>query len=103
MTKLKPTRSMSRRHGSLSLTNNYTRDPWAGPILKALLNNKDSTYWQNFMKGFTETTHVVRHWHIRPIPKVTIGRPYGQMPSPTLKNVIAASDKLPCQNFWPKI
>ena len=102
MIKLRPTRSRSRRHSSLSLTNNCISDPWAGPILNASLNNRDSTYWQNFMKGYAETTQAVGHCHVGPIPKVTISRPYGQMLPPTLENVIAASDRLPYQNSQPK-
>ena len=102
MIKLRPTRSRSRRYGSLSLTNSCISDPWAGPILNTSLNNRDSTYWQNFMKGYAETTQVVRHWHIGPIPKVTTGRPDGKMSPPTLENVIAASDRLLYQNSRPK-
>ena len=50
------------------------------------------------MKGYAEITQAAGHWHIEPIPKVSIFRPCGQMLSPTLENVIAASDKLPYQD-----
>ena len=102
MTKLRPTRSKSRQRGSPSLTNSCISDPWAGPILNSSLNNKDNTYWRNFMKGYAEITQVVGHWHIGPIPKVTTGRPCEQMSSPVLENVIVANDKLPYQDSRPK-
>ena len=45
MTKLRPTRSRSKRHGSPSLMNGCISDPWAGPpILNVSLNNRDNTY-----------------------------------------------------------
>ena len=99
---MRPIKSNSKRHGSLLLTDNCISDPWAGPILNASLNNRGSTYCQNFMKGYVVTIQEVVHWHIGPIPKGTIGQPCRQMPPPMLENVIAASDRFLYQNSRPK-
>ena len=80
-----------------------------GPILNALLTNRDNIYWQNSMMEYAETIQAARRWLIELIPKATIGQPYAttHVKMCDRRQQQAPVSKLPTQNLttitspWP--